>query len=306
MSLLDRVGCGEVVVLARVDDYAGEAVDYARHILIDQRALHVDVAEQNAVQGVVEHHIQTFECAHYGDLGHAEARAVVAQADVAADLFAYFVQSLAHDAEVLLGGERTAESLGRRAVGHVVEQALARGADYGDDVGALSGCGLCLYDIFVDVTRRYDYVEVGARPFADGGDVVFSTLAVGCDFGDAGVDIRFQRRFALGCRTYGRAGDVEFAGSDLLGDLLGRESRFDDRVAEEEQGAFAQYVFLPQLFHHHVRQRYRVGIHAVDADQTAQRPLDGYRRITFHKILHPVGDLARYVPGVFHLVKVYS
>mgnify|MGYP000270757970 CR=1 FL=1 len=65
---------------------------------------------------------------------------------------------------------------------------------YGDDVGALSGCGLCLYDIFVDVTRRYDYVEVGARPFADGGDVVFSTLAVGCDFGDAGVDIRFQRR----------------------------------------------------------------------------------------------------------------
>ena len=103
-----------------------------------------------------------------------------------------------------------------------------------------------------------------------------------------------------------RAGDVEFAGSDLFGDLLGCESRFDDRVAEEEQGAFAQYVFLPQLFHHHVRQRYRVGIHAVDADQTAQRPLDGYRRITFHKILHPVGDLARYVPGVFHLVKVYS
>ena len=50
--------------------------------------------------------------------------------------------------------------------------------------------------------------------------------------------------------------------------------RFDDRVAEEEQGAFAQYVFLPQLFHHHVRQRYRVGIHAVDADQTAQRSLD--------------------------------
>ncbi len=216
VSLLDRVGCGEVVVLARVDDYAGEAVDYARHILIDQRALHIDVPEEDAVQGVVQHHIQTFECAHYGDLGHAEARAVVAQADVAADLFAYFVQSLAHDAEVLLGGERTAESLGRRAVGHVVEQALARGADYGDDVGALSGCGLCLYDIFVDVTRRYDYVEVGARPFADGGDVVFSTLAVGCDFGDAGVDIRFQRRFALGCRTYGRAGDVEFAGSDLL------------------------------------------------------------------------------------------
>lgn len=168
------------------------------------------------------------------------------------------------------------------------------------------GCGLRLYDIFVDVTRRYDYVEVGARPFADGGDVVFSTLAVGCDFGDAGVDIRFQRRFALGCRTYGRAGDVEFAGSDLFGDLLGCESRFDDRVAEEEQAP------SPNTFFSRSSSTTTFGSGTALAStpsmpiRRAQRSLDGYRRITFHKILHPVGDLARYAPGVFHLVKVYS
>ena len=98
--------------------YTTQAVEQIRFILENSGAKILFVSGkklwkhcENAVQSVVEHHIQTFECAHYGDLGHAEARAVVAQADVAADLFAYFVQSLAHDPEVLLRGERAAELL---------------------------------------------------------------------------------------------------------------------------------------------------------------------------------------------------
>ena len=83
VGLLHRVRRGEIVVLARVDDDPGEGVDPAGEALVDQRPLHIDVPEQDAVEGVVEHHVQPFEGAHGGDLRHAQARAVVAEADVA-------------------------------------------------------------------------------------------------------------------------------------------------------------------------------------------------------------------------------
>ena len=69
---LDSVGGGQIVVLTRVDDDAGKAIDDAAHVLVDERALHVDVAEENAVEGIVQHHIQTFEGAHDGDFGHTQ------------------------------------------------------------------------------------------------------------------------------------------------------------------------------------------------------------------------------------------
>jgi hypothetical protein len=58
--------------------------DPAREVLIDERALHVDVAEQDAVHGVVEQHVELLDGGHPGDLAHAEARRVVGLREVAA------------------------------------------------------------------------------------------------------------------------------------------------------------------------------------------------------------------------------
>ena len=71
VGLLHRIRRGQVVVLARVDDDAREGVDPAGKALVDQRPLHVDVPEQDAIEGVVEHHVQPLEGAHGGDLRHA-------------------------------------------------------------------------------------------------------------------------------------------------------------------------------------------------------------------------------------------
>src|SRR5674476_119152 len=101
-ALLEGVGGGEVVVLAGVDDDAGAGVDQTREVLVDERALHVDVTEDDAVHGVVEHHVEALQRAHGGDLGHAEATGVVAQADVAAELGADVIAVIRTTAHSLL------------------------------------------------------------------------------------------------------------------------------------------------------------------------------------------------------------
>ena len=83
---LDGVGGGEVVVLAGVDDDAGAGVDLAAEALVDERADRVDVAEEDPVHRVVEHHVEPLEAGQGGDLGHAQAGGVVGQPDVAAEL----------------------------------------------------------------------------------------------------------------------------------------------------------------------------------------------------------------------------
>jgi hypothetical protein len=154
-----RVGGGQVVVFAGVDDDAGVGIDHAREELVDEGALHVDVAEDDAVHRVVEHHVQPLHGAHGGDLGHAQARAVVGQPDVAPELGAHLVQRGAHEAEVLLRGVGAAKAFGGGAIGHVVQQALAGGADHGHDVGALLGGGAGLHDVFKDVAGGHDEVQ---------------------------------------------------------------------------------------------------------------------------------------------------
>ena len=108
-GLLDGVGGRQVVVLARVDDDPGDGVDPAGKVLVDERAQRIDVAEDDAVERVVQHHVQPLERSHRGDLGHAEPRAVVHEADVAADLRLDRVEGGAHEAEVLLGRVGAAE-----------------------------------------------------------------------------------------------------------------------------------------------------------------------------------------------------
>ena len=136
VGLLHGVGGGEVVVLAGVDDDAGARDDPAREVLIDEGAPHVDVAEEDAVHGVVEQHVEPLDRRHPGDLGHAQAGRVVGLPDVAAELALASSRARAHDSEVLLGREGAAVALGGRAVGHVVEQRLRGRADDRDDVGA--------------------------------------------------------------------------------------------------------------------------------------------------------------------------
>ena len=184
-ALLEGVGGGEVVVLAGVDDDAGAGVDEPREVLVDERALHVDVAEDDAVHGIVEHHVEALEGAHGGDLGHAEAAGVVAQADVAAELGADLVEGGAHEAEVLLRGVGAAEALGGLAVGHVVEQALRRGADHGDHVGAGARGGLGLSGVLVDVAGGDDHVHVWLDGLAGLGHELVAAPADGVDARDA-------------------------------------------------------------------------------------------------------------------------
>ena len=114
--LLDGVGRRQVVVFARVDDDAGRRVDAAREVLVDEGPEGIDVAEDDAVERVVQHHVEPFERAHRRDLGHAEARAVVHEADVTADLRLEAVERRAHQPEVLLGREGAAEAARRGAV----------------------------------------------------------------------------------------------------------------------------------------------------------------------------------------------
>ena len=72
MSSFNSIGSGEVVVFTRIDDNASETIDNARHILVNQSALHVDVAEKNAIQSIVQHDIEAFESTHDGDFRHAK------------------------------------------------------------------------------------------------------------------------------------------------------------------------------------------------------------------------------------------
>lgn len=177
----DSVVGGQIVILTGVDDNAGIAVDDTGEVLVHDGALHIDVAEQDAVQRVVQHDVQTLQSAHSGDLGHAQAGAVVAQPDIAVLLLAYLVQRRAHQAEVLLGSVGTAETLGGRAVRHVVQQGLTGGTDDGDDVRALLGTGLGLRDILVDIAGSHDDVQV--RAF-----LITPRLQVAVTLGDVLVD----------------------------------------------------------------------------------------------------------------------
>ena len=158
---VDGVGGGEVVVLTGVDDDAGAGVDLAAEPLVDEGADRVDVAEEDAVHRVVEHHVEPLEAGQDGHLGHAEARGVVGQPDVAAQLLAGLVERGPHEPEVLLGGVGAGEPLAGGTLGDEVEQGLPGGPDHGDDVGAGPRGGLRLRDVLVDVAGRDDEVDPG-------------------------------------------------------------------------------------------------------------------------------------------------
>ena len=74
MGGLHGIGCSQVVVLSGVDDHSCKSVDDPREELVYESPLHVDVPEEDTVEGVVEHHVESLERAHDGYLGHALPR----------------------------------------------------------------------------------------------------------------------------------------------------------------------------------------------------------------------------------------
>ena len=73
MGGLHSISSGEVVVLAGVDDDAGITVDDTGEVLVDEGTLRVDVAEEDALQRVVQHHVQALQCAHGRDFRHTKS-----------------------------------------------------------------------------------------------------------------------------------------------------------------------------------------------------------------------------------------
>ncbi|KAF5059238.1 hypothetical protein DSECCO2_337980 [anaerobic digester metagenome] len=290
MGFFKGIGCGQIVVFSGVDDDAGIAVDHAGEVLVDHGPLHVDVPEQDAVQGIVEHDVQPFHGTHGGDFRHAQAGAVVAQAYVAAQLFPYFIQGSPHQAEVLLGGHGSAEAFRSGAVGHIVEQALTGGADDGDDVGALPGCRLGLDDILIDIARGYDQVQVGSGLVAVAVQIVFPDLAVGLDSGNCCLSQGGDGADDVGLGRHRQGSQIQFAPVNGFRDVLGRLAGLNHGVGQIEADAGGQCVFGFQVIHHDIGQRHLVFIDAVDAQQPADGPLHRYGGVTLDEGLGVLGD----------------
>src|SRR4029079_3134039 len=118
---LDGVRSGQVVVLAGVDDDAGARVDLPGEALVGERAHRVDVAEEDPVHRVVQHHVEPLEPGQRRDLRHAQTRRVVRQPDVAAQLTRGVVEGRTHQTEVLLCRVRAGEAFAGRALRDVVQ-----------------------------------------------------------------------------------------------------------------------------------------------------------------------------------------
>ncbi len=274
---LDGVGGGEVVVLAGVDDDAGAGVDLAAEALVDERADRVDVAEEDPVHRVVEHHVEPLEAGQGGDLGHAEAGGVVGEPDVAAQLLRRLVEGRPHQAEVLLGGVGAGEPLTGGAFGHEVEQRLPGRPDHRDDVGALAGCGLGLRDVLVDVAGGDDQVDPRlARRVADLLDHPLALAAVGVDPLDAG---------AHGLLGVSAGGGRVLAVGELEGDgtgagLLGQGKQVvgvaaPERVPDGQGDAVLEADVGADHVEQPVDPRRAVGVGTGEAGQPQRGPLDG-------------------------------
>ena len=291
MSGGNGVVSGQVVILTGVDDDAGVAVDDTGEVLIHDGALHVDVAEQDAVQSVVQHDVQTLQSAHGGDLRHAQAGAVVAQPDVAVLLLAHLVQRGAHEAEVLLRGVGAAEALGGGAVRHVVQQGLAGGTDNGDDVGALLGTGLGLDDILVDVAGSHDDIQVRAFLIAP---LLQVSVALGNVLVDAihgGVHHGGDGRAYLLVGVSGNLAQIQLAAADSVRHALGILTGLHHGVADGPRGADGQQGVGHQVIHDHVGQRDIHVIDPINTQQTANSALHRDGGVLVNKVLHIVRHL---------------
>ena len=275
---VDRVGGGEVVVLAGVDDDPGAGVDLAAEALVDEGAHRVDVAEEDPVHRVVEHHVEPLEPGQRGDLGHAQAAGVVGQPDVAAELLAGLVERRPHQPEVLLGGVGAGVPLAGGALGDVVEQALPGRADHRDHVGALAGGLLRLRDVLVDVAGRDDQVDPRrARGVAVPGDHPLALLAAPVDGADAGADLLAAGGArALGVAALGEP-ERDRAGARLLGQrgqVVGLAAH--QRVPDRQRDAVLEAHVGADDVDQSVDPGRALGVGALQSGEPERGPLDGH------------------------------
>ena len=214
------------------------------------------------------------------------------------------VKRLAHDAEVLLGGEGAAEALGRGAIGHIVQKALAGGADNGDHVGALACSCLGLYHVLIDVTRCHDDVEVGLGALTDGLEVVLAACPTRADACHALVDDGLQGVGNLLGVTGDDLGDVQFVLGDLFGNLLRVQAGLNHGIGDEEQGTLVQHALVFQRLDHHIGQGHIVVVNTVDAHQAAQCALDSHRRVLLHEGLYILGDAFGKTSGILNFFEI--
>ena len=301
---LDCIGSGQVVVLSGIDDDSGKSVDHPGEELVYHRSLHVDVAEQDAVERIIEHHVKSLKCTHYGYLGHTQAGAVVAQADVASYLLSHLVQGLAHDSEILLCGIGAAEALGSGSVRHIVQQGLTGGADDGDDVGTLTCGGLGLHHVLVDVARSHDHIDIGLGTLSYLLDIVLAPFPAGLDFLHRGLYRGLESLVYLSLGADFQFCNVQFAVSDLLCYLHGSLPGNYHGIAHIEQRAFSKDSGSLETVHHHIGKGHRVGVHSVYSEQTAQGSLHCDSGITVHKTLDIGSNTGSELPGVCHFLRI--
>src|SRR5690606_28774705 len=122
MRCLHRVGGGEGVVLAGVDDDAGACVDLTREPLVDKGSDRVAVAETDAAHSAAAPHAQSPEGGQGGGLRRAPSASIAAPADVAPQLRARLVQCGPHHPGALLSGVGAGVGGASRALWNEVER----------------------------------------------------------------------------------------------------------------------------------------------------------------------------------------
>ena len=304
VSVLVCIVCGQVVVLAGVEDDIGITDDNSGEVLVDQCSLHVDISEQDPVDSVIEHDVQTLDRTHGCDLRHTHSGGIVAQTDVSADFFADLIQRFSHDPEVFLCCVGSAESLGRRSVRYVVQQRLGRRSDDRDDVSALTGSRLCLHHVFVDVSCRYDDVQIRTLAFSDGCQILVSLLRLLADLLQSIMNDRHDLFFSFFHRSHFQLGDVQLTSADSFCDLLRVLARLDHRVAHPVGDAARQASGLQQLIHNYVRQRFIELVDTVNAQQTEHCSLRTDRGVSVDEFLHALRDLMSAGTCVIHLCRI--
>ena len=277
----DRVVGRQVVIFAGVEDNAAVADDDSGEELVYNGSLHVDVAEQNAVQGVVEHDVQTFQ----------STGGVVAQTDVSADIFTDSVQSLSHDAEVFLRCIGTAETFGGGAVGNVVQQGLCSRSDNGDDICTLAGCSFCLVDVFVDVAGRNDDVQIRLLSFADRRQVFFSLSRLLADLRKSFFYVRLDGLAGLLHGNGFELHDVQLTQRNCLSDFLGRLARFDDRVAHPVGNALRKTAAVLDRVYKNIGKRSFDVVHAVYAQKSQNGSFGRDGSVRVDELLHAFCDV---------------
>ena len=305
VRLLDRVGGRQVVVLARVDDDAGPGDEPPRHVLIDERPAHVDVAKEDPVHRVVEQHVEPLDGRHPRDLGHAQARRVVRLLDVTPALLARLVDGAADDPEVFLRGERAAVAFRRGAVRDVVEQRLGGGADHGDDVGAGGGGGLGLNGVVVDVAGGDDHVLLGRRAWTDATLESVAVLAGLVDPREGRVRVRAQG-LARGVGASSALATIELGCKcEALGGILHRLHPGEHRSTEIERDPAPEQTRFTVPLDRRVHERDALVVDPLGSVRAQDGALDSDRGVGVDVALHVVRDPRGDLPAASDLADVH-